>query len=157
MKHVRGVSHKLPNKKKSNLALLTTYYFCIKKHLIKLQIGYPSSIELYNLPAQTFLISKQQPIAYPHDWPGSDLSRNILLLRSVTVWFLHISASSISARRNNAPLYLLVASRHFHTLLKQVKSEESTLNMEQLWHDSPLNNKCKNEHSAQLSVKSFGF
>lgn len=29
--------------------------------------------------------------------------------------------------------------------------------MEQLWHDSPLNNECKNEHSAQLSMKSFGF
>lgn len=29
--------------------------------------------------------------------------------------------------------------------------------MEQLWHDSPLNNEGKDEHPAQLSVNSFGF
>lgn len=29
--------------------------------------------------------------------------------------------------------------------------------MEQLWHDSALNNECKDEHFAQLSVNRFGF
>lgn len=78
---------------------------------------------------------------------------NFQLLRSVIVWFLHIPVCQL----NNTLFLCTSFQHHFHTLFKQVKSEGSTLNMEQLWHDSPLNNECKNEHSAQLSVNSFGF
>lgn len=102
---------------------------------------------------------KQQPIVYPHDWPRSDLypqvSRKYLAFQiSHCVGPAH---SCVPAPKYTAPLCFLLAS--LSLFFKQVKMGRGrgTLNMEQLWHDSPLNNECTDEHSGQLSVSSFGF